>query len=364
MPTHDRALEAKLLNFSRALIDQEKARVIVPPERAESGYWFGGGNLAMDPEGTLWLTGRYRSAGDSRTGLDLGDRGRELAIFRSLDRGRSWKKVLGLGKEDLRASGREVLSIEGSALRFRDGQVELFVSSEKRLPYPEPVSAFMKPGTGVWTIERMVASSVEGLAGSGIETVLESHDPGTLHVKDPFLYDSPSGTSFLFFCHHPFIWSSSNSGFAVLDGSTVGSPDFSFLPRGRTWDVAISRATCILDLPRLGHLADTPPISLVFYDGGECLRRHDEHAAAAKRRRGHSCEELGGVGYFSGGDFAAVERLSPLFPAFESPWGSGSSRYVDVLHAAEGFYATWQQAQKDCSQALVMNFMPMDEALG
>ena len=53
---------------------------------AETGFWFGGGNMVQDHDGTLWLVGRYRNHGDSRTGLGAGERGLELALFRSDDR--------------------------------------------------------------------------------------------------------------------------------------------------------------------------------------------------------------------------------------------------------------------------------------
>jgi hypothetical protein len=365
----EKALELQLERLSKALIDQEKARVIVPPERPLSGYWFGGGNMAEAPDGSLWLSGRYRNAGDSRTGLDLGDRGRELALFRSDDRGASWRKVLGLDKKQLSPDGLEVLSIEGSALRITAEGTELYVSSEKRRPYPQEVSSYLKPGTGVWSTELLSASNPEALAGAAVTTVLRSDDPARLHIKDPFLYASCSGERFLFFCHHPYLWSSSSTGYARLEGSLPGAPDYSFLEHGTTWDVAISRTTSILDVPRMGAFADAPACSLVFYDGGECLRSHEEHVAAKRRPRGHSCEELGGVGYFSGATegmaqgaaFGKVERLSPLFPAFVSPWGTGSSRYVNVLACEDGLYASWQQSQADRSQALVLNYLPMEE---
>src|SRR5690348_2012601 len=125
-------LERALIAFSSRLVDQQRARVIVGPKRDAPGFWFGGGNLALGPDGHLYLVGRYRNAGDSRIGLAGGERGAELAIFRSRDRGRSFEKVLSFSKSDLNVVGRHVLSIEGSALHWTStGGVELFVSSEK-----------------------------------------------------------------------------------------------------------------------------------------------------------------------------------------------------------------------------------------
>ena len=123
----------------------------------------------------------------------------------------------------------------------------------------------------------------------------------------------------------------------------------------------MTRGTCVLDVPRVGAFAETP-VSLLFYDGGECVRNHDEHAQAVQRPRGYSCEELGGAAYIVNGDFTKIERLSPYRPLFVSPYGSGCSRYVDVLATRDGFYATWQQAQPDGSQSLVLNSLSSDNA--
>lgn len=92
------------------------------------------------------------------------------------------------------------------------------------------------------------------------------------------------------------------------------------------------------------------------------LRNLDEHERAVKRARGYSCEEIGGVAYFLDGDMSHVYRLSQNKPLFISPFGTGCSRYVDVLVTKDGLYATWQQSQDDHSQPLVLNFVGTDEA--
>jgi hypothetical protein len=89
----------------------------VQPTEDADGFWFGGGNCVRDPrDGSLLLIGRYRDAGDSRTGVSAGTRGRELALFRSTDDGRSFNKIRSWDKSDLYC-GSTVLSIEGSALK-------------------------------------------------------------------------------------------------------------------------------------------------------------------------------------------------------------------------------------------------------
>ncbi|MCB0114865.1 MAG: hypothetical protein R2873_07040 [Caldilineaceae bacterium] len=356
---------SRLNLFCAALIDQEAARVVVAPQQAASGFWFGGGNLAEAPDGAFYLCGRYRNAGDSRTGLGAGERGLELAVFDSRDRGQHFDKLLAFSKADLSYPGGEVLSIEGSALHFTDDGVELFVSSEKAdVYYPAHLSEFQKPGTGVWTIDVLRAPTVEALRDATPTPLLRCDDPRFLHVKDPVVYKRTNGDLVLVFCTHPFNWSSSNSAYAVRPaGSDAFEPPvYDFFARGVTWDVAMSRMTALLDVPQIGAFAQDGPRALAFYDGGESLRQYEEHGKAVRRARGYSCEEIGGVAVLDPADLGTEERLSLLFPSFVSPTGTGCSRYVDVLTAAEGYYVTWQQSQVDLSQPLVMNFVSKAEA--
>jgi hypothetical protein len=353
-----------LEQFSKMLVNQERARVIIEPQRRATGFWFGGGNM-IEFGGALYLSGRYRNFGDSRSGLGQGERGLELAIFRSADRGITWEKVVSFSKPDLDVGGMRVLSIEGSALHRTARGVELFLSTEKvGRRYAEGLGSFQKEGTGIWSIDRIAAPSIEELKSSSIEEVLRCDDPQYVHVKDPFVYDSRSGATVLGFCTHPFNWASSNTGYMVLFAATEewSAPIYDHFRRGTTWDAGMSRATAAIDVPAVGDFSNTPKTSLLFYDGGESVRNLDEHKEAVSRPRGYSCEELGGAAYFSDENFGDMHRLSKYLPFFVSPMGAGTSRYVDVLQTDEGFYATWQQSQTDHSQPLVMNFVTRSEA--
>lgn len=352
----------RLKQIASLLIDQTRARVIVPPQRPSSGHWFGGGNMVQDAEGTIWLVGRYRNQGDSRTGLGAGERGLELAVFKSTDHGANFEKTDRFAKSDLNVGTREVLSIEGCALRLTDRGVELYVSTEKNgIGYPDGLESFLKPGTGVWTIDRIRADSIARIADAPIETILETRDPQFVHIKDPFL-GTHQGADCLMFCTHPFCWTSSNTGYVSLehDLPDVEHADLSFFPRGFTWDVAMTRGTAVLPLPKIGSLADRD-VRLLFYDGGECVRNLDEHSAAVKRPRGYSCEELGGCAFYENDNLHELTRLSVVEPMFVSPYGTGCSRYVDVLETQEHYYATWQQGQDNGSQPLVMNVVEREE---
>ena len=93
---------------------------------------------------------------------------------------------------------------------------------------------------------------------------------------------------------------------------------------------------------------------MYFYDGAECLRPLDQNPEAAKRPRGYSCEELGGLAWGWDEEFPLIKPISTEFPLFVSPYGTGCSRYVSSIFLQDGsLLATWQQSQSDGSQPLV-----------
>ena len=343
----------------RELVDQTRARVAVPPHAAVDGFWFGSGNAVRDDDGAIWLVGRYRDAGDSRTGLEAGVRGAELAVFRSDDDGRSFEKRAAWTKRDLSRLG-DVTSIEGSALTRRaDGTWEAFVSLEKARPYPRDVAELQKPGTGVWSIDRLVGPRPDALDVASQAPVLASDDPVTLHVKDPVVARDGERT-LLWACAHPASWASSNTVFAVRpdDAAPFAVASWQHVPRGAMWDVAVTRITHRLLLPQVGRFADRAH-EVLFYDGAECMRPLEANPRSAARPRGYSCEELGGALWGPVGDPAPLRRLSRLAPLFVSPHGTGCSRYVSTLATDDALIAFWQQGQADGSQPLVTHRLPL-----
>jgi len=356
-------LSQKITALAGALIDQHKARKIVEPYAAEPGFWFGGGNMIADGDGTLYIAGRYRNSGDARTGVGLGARGLELAIFRSRDQGRSFEKILSFGKDDLNTDGKQVVSIEGVALHVVDGIVELFVSTEKSgIDYPAGLEEHKKPGTGVWTIDRIEAASVEGLKHAPVQPLIASKNPEFLHVKDPVIHTAGNGDTVLFFCTHPFSWTSSNSAYCIraTGKREFGDPVFDFFPRGSTWDVAVARITDVLSVPA-DIVGQPETVQMVFYDGAECIRQHDENSRAVSRPRGHSCEEIAGLASYGSDRVDEIRRISNIRPLFISPWGTGCSRYIHTLSLPDKVIAMWQQSQSTGEQPLVMHALSWDE---
>lgn len=354
----------KLTAFASALIDQDAARVLVEPLEPGTGYWFGGGNVIRDRDGSLLICGRYRVYGDSRTGVHSGERGKEAVIFRSPSFDEPFEKVATFSKPDLSYPDRQVVSIEGVALHLTQEGIEFFVSSEKNIPYPAHLAKYLKPGAGVWSIDRLSADRLSNLAPSSLEEVIPAglHDPARLHTKDPWPFDLPNGDLVLGYCTHPFSWSSSGTALALRQKGNSGFETITndLLTRGPVWDIAAARVTERLAIPKVGVFADTPDFSLYFYDSCECLRQLDENPRAVSRPRGWSCEEIGGIAVGDDRDLTKIESLSIEAPLFISPHGTGCSRYVATLADKSGIFASWQQSQDDLSQPLVGHFLPME----
>jgi hypothetical protein len=354
----------KLTALAAALIDQKAARVLVEPLDRSTGFWFGGGNVIRDRDGSILICGRYRVYGDSRTGVHSGERGKEAVIFRAPGFEGPFEKVATFSKADLSYPDHRVVSIEGVALHLNEDGIEFFVSSEKDIPYPEPIARFLKPGAGVWSIDRLSAASIAELSPASLEEVIPAglHDPARLHTKDPWPFDLPNGDLVLGYCTHPFSWSSSGTALALR---RKGSKSFEtithdLLKRGPVWDIAAARVTERLAIPKIGVFAGSPDFSLYFYDSCECLRQLDENPRAVSRPRGWSCEEIGGIAVGNDADLSHVESLSIEAPLFVSPHGTGCSRYVATFLDETGIFATWQQSQDDLSQPLVGHFLPME----
>lgn len=353
----------KLTALGDALIDQRRARVIVKPTRDAAGFWFGGGNMLTTSKGTLLVVGRYRDVGDSRTGVGLGQRGRELAVFESSDGGETFEKVLGLDKSALSSYDGEVVSIEGAALAVTDSGFELFVSTEKSgVGYPSGYEDYLKPGTGVWSVDRLVGPEIASLKEAEIQPVIASDDPRFLHVKDPVVHKTAEGDTVLIVCTHPFTWSSSNAAYSVRPSGSIdfGPLRTGFFTRGETWDVAVSRISDVLTLPSKLFGTDLD-VQLVFYDGAECVREHEQHSQSVARPRGYSCEEIAGLAVYQGDRIDDICRVDSDLPRFVSPWGTGSSRYIHAVATHEGLIATWQQAQTSGAQPLVMHALSWDD---
>ena len=351
-------ISEKLIHFANELINQDTAKIIIPGNKQEKGYWFGGGNMVSDELGNLWLIGRYRDAGDSRTGVRSGSRGLELSLFMSENKAASFQKMKSWFKTDLVNDQYKVLSIEGSALnKLSDKTWEIFFSIEKSRTYPATLEEYQKPGTGIWSVGRIITSSLADFHNASVdEIILCNKHYQHLHVKDPVALGTKSND--ILFCTHPFTWASGSTGYARRNNSNkFDVVDWCIVEKGHSWDVATTRITSKLPLPRVGYFAELPPCSIYFFDGAECMNELSQNSSERHRPRGYSCEELSGIYFGFDEDFPSIQKISILQPLFISPWGTGCCRYIDALVTDDGIHASWQQSQKNLSQPLVHNFL-------
>ena len=363
----EESLERRLLELGRRLVDQHAARTLIAPLGNSFGFWFGGGNICLQDNGNILITGRFRNEGDARTGTGAGARGLECAVFSAESPTDDFQKVLSFSKQDL-SHTEEVVSIEGVSLipdSTSDTGFEFIISTEKKSAYPKNLINFQKPGTGVWSIDLLKSESgLDSFKLDEMTTIARSEKGSTLHYKDPVAFTTNNGETNIIFCHHPFSWSSSNTGLLTRNKNQNSFELISenILERGNSWDVACSRVTEKLSVPKIGPFADLPDLSLYFYDGAECLRPLDQNAKAAKRPRGYSCEELGGLAWGWDSEFPKLNKLSIDFPLFISPHGTGCSRYASAVSLPDGsIFAAWQQSQENESQPLVGNHLPSAE---
>ena len=111
----EESLKKRLRELGRRLLDQHAARTLIEPLGNSSGFWFGGGNICLQEEGNILVSGRFRNEGDARTGTGAGARGLECAVFSASSPSDDFQKVLSFSKEEL-SHTEEVVSIEGVSL--------------------------------------------------------------------------------------------------------------------------------------------------------------------------------------------------------------------------------------------------------
>ena len=190
----------QLRELGLRLIDQNSAKILIPAQKQEPGFWFGGGNIIQEKNGRILICGRYRNAGDSTTGTGAGERGLEFSIFAGESTNADFSKILSFSKQDL-AHSSEIVSIEGGCLlqNTQSDKIELFISTEKKIAYPKALINFQKPGTGVWTVDLLQGTKAESIDLNSIQTVASSGNGNTLHVKDPVAFNSSNGDTELIY---------------------------------------------------------------------------------------------------------------------------------------------------------------------
>lgn len=286
-----------------------QGQIIREPVGSGSGYWVGCPGAFFDAAESAWyLTYRIR-----RPRGVAPDRGGEVRIARSTDAVR-WEDVLSIGKDRYDSA-----SIERSCLhRGRDGLWRYFTS-------------YVHPSDGRWCTAVIKAPTVAQLDPARREVIFTGPPLGLEGVKDPWMLEV-DGVYHLFLSIATPTPKTADGSHATLDIFNTGecksatglavSRDLDrwewqgvvLAPGATGWDCYCRRMNSVVPLP---GAAPGAPRYLAFYDGSAShLDNYEEKCALAVS-----------------GDLRQWETRSPAGPAFTSPHGSRSLRYVDAKFA-------------------------------
>lgn len=297
--------------------------VIRDPVGFAPGYWVGAPGAYYEPVERAWyLTYRIR-----RPRGVLPDRGGEVRIARSTDLER-WEDVLAIEKDRYDSA-----SIERSSLRRgRDGDWRYFTS-------------YVNPADGCWCTAVMKAPTVARLDPSRREVIFTGRQHGLEGVKDPWIHEA-DGVYHLFLSVATPVPATSGKSHATLDIFNTGecksatalatSRDLErwewqgvvLAPPAAGWDCYCRRLNSLVPLP--GD-SGAGPRYLGFFDGSAShLENYEERCALAVST-----------------DLRHWESLSSRGPAFTSPHGSTSLRYVDAVFAERKWHLFYEFARED-----------------
>lgn len=301
----------------------ERGTVLREPPGGGGGYWVGAPGAFFDEAEQAWyLTYRIR-----RPRGIAPDRGGEVRIARSADLVR-WDDVFTVAKDRY-----ESASIERSCVhRGKDGQWRYFTS-------------YVHPSDGRWCTAVMSAPAVAQFDPARRKVLFRGPEFGLEGVKDPWLVER-DGVYHLFLSVALPVPATSADSHATRDIFNTGecksatalaiSRDLDtwewqgviLAPPEVGWDKYCRRLNSVALLPdaaggRARHLG--------FFDGSAShLENYEERCALALTE-----------------DLRRWDSISPRAPAFISPWGSGSIRYVDAKLARGTWHLFYEFARED-----------------
>jgi hypothetical protein len=298
------------------------SKIIRQPVAPGPGYWAGAPGAFYEPGEKAWyLTYRIR-----RPRGVAPDRGGEARIARSEDL-QSWDDVLTITKDQFSSP-----SIERSALRKgADGLWHYFVS-------------YVDPADNRWCVAQITGRDISRLDPGSRKPVFKAQALGLEGVKDPWIYQDARTFYMLLSVAVPTPKTSTlahssadifNTGECVSATALATSEDLNswewkglvLQPKPGEWDQYCRRLNSALPFEK--NL-------LGFYDGS--AGHHENY------------EEKCGIAISEG--WMNWESLSPQGPAFTSPNGSGSLRYVDAQALGEEVFLFYEFARADGSHDL------------
>lgn len=311
---------------SQLIFDPAESSLVISPTGNEKGYWVGACGAAYDPDtGYYYLVYRVREPRPVRGGI--------CRIAESAD-GENFETIWETTKEDLDSD-----SIEKSALiKGKDGKWNLYIS-------------YVDPKDKKWKIDLIKADHPSKFQISERREVLTAAQTNCEGVKDPFAFNY-NGRLHLLVSYatgkdtasqeektqmhatgdiYNTGLTKSCSGLAVTDdGENFEWLGDIFSPSESGWDQYASRINSFLY---------RPPFFLGFYDGSAKVEENYEER----------------TGLAVSLDLRQWHRLTPDGPHVESPYQTGSIRYIYPIDHGNEVIFYYEYTREDGAHEIRMN---------
>jgi hypothetical protein len=299
-----------------------ESQIIRDPVASGPGYWAGAPGAFYDSsEKTWYLTYRIRRP----RGVPP-DRGGEARIARSKDL-KNWEDIFSVTKDQFGSP-----SIERSALRKDpDGLWHYFIS-------------YVDPTDNRWCVSQITAREVNALDPKSRKSLFTAQPLGLEGVKDPWICEN-DGTFYMLLSAAVPTQKTSTQSHSTADifntGECVSATALATSTDLKTWEW---RGLVLKPEPgpwdqycrRINSAMLVEKNLLGFYDGS--AGHHENY------------EEKCGIAV--SGDWLKWQSLTGAGPAFTSPNGSKSLRYVDVQPVGEDVFLFYEFARSDGSHDL------------
>ncbi len=294
-----------------------KGHVVRGPVGNGKGYWAGApGAFYSEDESAWYLSYRIRRP----RGIEP-DRGGEARIARSTDL-KNWEDIWSVTKDQFHSA-----SIERSAIRkCADGTWRYFTS------YVDPVD-------GRWCVSVIKGTDVATLDGSKVQKIFSTQPLGLEGVKDPWIFEDKGLFHMILSVATPTPKTSDkshmsldifNTGECVSATALATSRDLEnwewqgiiFQPGASGWDCYCRRINSIVPVGER---------YFAFYDGSAShLENYEEKTGVAVSN-----------------DLQNWKSVTQTQPAYISPHGSGSLRYIDAQSMGGQIHLFYEFARED-----------------
>ena len=299
--------------------DPRDGETVIAPEAPGTGFWAGAPSVIWDADrGTYLLTYRRRRP-------------------RGFSPDRGYVAHVAESKDGLRFA--DIWTVEKSA--FASASMERFSLAREAGGVYRLYACYVDPADGRWRIDVLEADAPDAFETRAARPALTAASTGTEGVKDPWVFRVGGLWHMLVsFGASRDVDSATrdrmhSTGDVFNTGVLVASTGLATSPDGVRWQwegelMGVGGpGSWDAYQARLGALLYQPPFWLGFYDGAAGVEGN--------------YEERAGLAFSF--DLRRWERASKLEPAFASPEGTGSLRYVDVVARPGALHLYYEYAR-------------------